>query len=73
MTCIKVDSGWTICTSPFYRLRLNDGRYVFMAWHRYCGPTFYRGSEEQREIEEWWKDLPICRAVEWFTGRGNRA
>lgn len=25
-----------------YRLRLNDGRYIYMTWHPYCGPTFFR-------------------------------
>lgn len=62
-----------ICFSPFYRLRLSDGRYVFMAWHNYCGPTFYHDRAEKREIENWWEDEEICTALDWFQERGNKA
>jgi hypothetical protein len=62
-----------ISISPQYRLRLLDGRYVYMAWHNYCGPEFYHDKHENRLYEDWWKDPLICRALEWFQGRGCTA
>lgn len=56
-----------------YRLRLNDGRYIYMAWHRYCGPAIFRDKFEKREIEDWYEDKQICDAVEWFVNRGKKA
>lgn len=56
-----------------YRLRLNDGRYIFMTWHPYCGPTFFRDKYESRWIEYWYEDKQICDAVEWFVNRGKKA
>lgn len=72
MTCIRIPGG-VVCVSPFFRLPLADGRRIFMGWHSYCGPTFYRDRDEQREIIEWWNDPLICAALEWFIGRGHRA
>lgn len=72
MTCIH-HRGTIICVSPFYRLPLSDGRRVFMDWHWFGGPTFYRDRAERRVIEDWWDDPLICAALDWFTGRGNRA
>jgi hypothetical protein len=68
MPCTRFGST-IICTSPFYRLRLLDGRYVFMEWHDYLGPTFWRDRRQTREIEEWWRDALMCRALEWFMRR----
>lgn len=56
-----------------YRLRLNDGRYIYMTWHPYCGPTFFRDKYESRWIEDWYEDKQICDAVEWFVNRGKKA
>ncbi len=56
-----------------HRLRTPDGGYVFLSWHPYLGPDFYRDWECRREIKEWWKQPGICRALNWFTGRGERA
>jgi hypothetical protein len=72
MTCIRM-RGMIVCISPFYRLRLLDGRYVFMEWHRYLGPTLYKDKHCRKEITEWYKDELMCRAVEWFQARGCRA
>lgn len=72
MTCTY--TGWGIvCTSPFYRLPLADGRRIFMDWHNYCGPTFYHDRASRREVADWWEDSLICAALGWFQGRGNRA
>lgn len=58
---------------PMYPLRLSDGRRVFMEWHEYCGPTFYRDRRCTRWIDDWWKDARICRALDWFVKRGKIA
>lgn len=58
---------------PSYRLRLDDGTYVFMAWHWYCGPTFYRDKAERREIDDWHENPLICAALDWFINRGKKA
>lgn len=70
MTCIRIPGGFACCY-PDYRLRLNDGGYVFMAWHNYCGPTFYKDKLMTREINKWWDNKLICDALDWFTGRGE--
>ena len=64
--------GW-VCFSPFYRLRLEDGTCVFMDWHSYCGPTFYRDRAQNRPIEDWYEFPLICKALDWFVERGHRA
>ena len=59
--------------SPSYRLRLEDGRYVFMSWHHYSGPFFYKDRFETREIVHWYEDPLMVKAVNWFIKRGNKA
>jgi hypothetical protein len=56
-----------------HRLRTDDGGYVYMTWHRYCGPEFYQDRECNREIVEWWAVPALDRALSWFIGRGERA
>lgn len=78
MGCIHglTDSGAVIhiCGfSPCYRLPLLDGRRVYMEWHSYLGPSFFYDRDRNRMIDDWWKDCLICRALEWFQGRGERA
>ena len=72
MTCLKYGNGF-VCVQPHYRLRLDDGGYVFMSWHSYCGPEFYKDKYERDVINNWWEDPLICKALEWFQGRGNKA
>ena len=62
-----------ITTTSQYRLRLLDGRYIYMDWHDYLGPTFYLDKYEQRTVIDWWNDDLICEALDWFQSRGNRA
>jgi hypothetical protein len=62
-----------MCYSPVFRLRLEDGRHVWMDWHDYCGPAFYRDRYFRREIENWYDDPQICNALGWFIGRGKVA
>lgn len=56
-----------------YRLRLSDGRHVYMEWHKVLGPTLYRDRLCSREIEDWWEDDAICDAIVWFQKRGHKA
>lgn len=72
MTCIH-HRGFIICMSPWHRLRLADGRYVFLDWHSYLGPTFYIDRAARREIEDWHDDMLICEALTWFVNRGEKA
>lgn len=62
-----------VCHNRFFRLRLDDGRHVFMEWAAVGGPWFYRDRAMLREIPEWWEDMAICRALDWFFERGKRA
>lgn len=62
-----------IAFSKAYRLRLEDGTYVFMAWHWFCGPTFYHDRAERRIYDEWYENPQVCRALEWFIKRGKKA
>lgn len=56
-----------------FRLRTSDGGYVFLLWHRYLGPLFYRDADCDREIEHWHESDPIVDALGWFVGRGEVA
>lgn len=72
MTCIRIEHGF-ICGSPFFRLPLADGTRVFMSWHNYLGPIFFRDRYERREIENWYENPRIIEALDWFCNRGHRA
>ncbi len=72
MSCIHF-AGGIICMSPFFRLRLADGRCVFMEWHSYLGPTIYRDRACSRQIDDWYDDVLICEALTWFVNRGEKA
>lgn len=72
MTCIRTNWGF-LCINLVYRLRLADGRRVFMMWHSYCGPTFYRDAACNREIDNWWDSKLIVDQLGWFVNRGKLA
>lgn len=72
MTCHHIGNA-IVCTQPAYRLPLADGRRIWMEWHHYCGPTFYRDRGLMRMIAEWDLDPLICKALDWFMSRGQRA
>lgn len=72
MSCTRL-RGAIICHSPSYRLRLADGTCVFMSWHHFCGPVFYRDRAETREINDWYENPLIEAALDWFIERGQRA
>lgn len=72
MTCVRIEHGF-ICGSPTYRLPLRDGTRVYMSWHNYLGPIFFRDRAETREIQDWYDNPLIIEALDWFTGRGNKA
>lgn len=63
-----------ICGVPLlFRLPLADGGRLFMEWHNYHGPTFFRDRQCVREIQDWWDNPLICDALDWFCKRGNKA
>lgn len=66
--CIRCVSG-----RPVFRLPLASGGRVYMEWHSYFGPSFFRDQACQREIETWYLDPEICAALEWFQQRGKVA
>jgi hypothetical protein len=72
MPCIRF-GGAIVCVSPNFRLPLEDGRRVFMEWHSYLGPTFFHDRARSCINETWYEDPLICKALDWFTGRGCRA
>lgn len=74
MTC-KVYPKMIVCnhTAGTYRLPLSNGLRVYMDWHMYLGPIFFRDKMCTREIEEWYNDESICEALDWFQKRGNKA
>jgi hypothetical protein len=75
VSCTRLRSGGFICqiTNGFYRLRLADGTCVFMSWHHYLGPVFFRDRDERREIQDWYDNKLICDQLDWFIERGKRA
>lgn len=72
MTCVTIPCG-VVCMSPQFRLRLLDGRYVYMTWNNYGGPLFSLDRDEKRIIDWWHEDEYLCKAVDWFVNRGKRA
>jgi len=73
MTCTIVFGG-VICTNTnHYKLRISDGRRVFIEWHEHCGPVVYVDKAMNRELENWWEDNLVCSAINWFVGRGCKA
>ena len=72
MTCLNFGTG-ILCYNPIYKLRLEDGRHVWMEWHSFFGPSFYRDRFFMREIQDWYDDPVICQALDWFIRRGKIA
>ena len=72
MTCVRIPNG-IICFTPEYRLRLADGTCVFMSWHNFCGPEFYKDKAMNRLYDNWWDNPLIEDALNWFIGRGEIA
>ena len=66
--CISCVTGHRV-----FRLPLASGGRVFMEWHRYFGPSFWRDRACTREIETWYEVPEICDALEWFQARGKVA
>lgn len=72
MPCMRIGNA-IVTYSDNYRLRLADGTCVYMDWHDYCGPTFFKDRDGERMIEDWWENQLIVDALDWFTGRGHKA
>ena len=56
-----------------WRLPLASGGRVFMEFHSFTGPYFFRDHACQREIELWHEVPEICDALDWFVKRGKVA
>lgn len=56
-----------------WRLPLASGGRVYMEFHRYFGPSFFRDRACVREIEDWYTCAEICTALDWFIARGKVA
>ena len=56
-----------------WRLPLASGGRVFMEFHSFTGPYFFRDHACEREIEDWYEDAEIVAALDWFCARGKRA
>ena len=56
-----------------WRLPLSSGGRVFMEFHNFTGPYFFRDRACAREIEGWYEDAEIVQALDWFIARGKRA
>ena len=68
-----VVKGFRLKYSFPFRLRLADGTCIFMLWHNYCGPQFFKDKECNRILDDWWENDLINTALDWFINRGNRA
>lgn len=55
------------------RLPLASGGRVFMEFHSFTGPYFFRDHACTREIEDWFEDQEIVDALDWFINRGKVA
>lgn len=56
-----------------WRLPLASGGRVFMEFHSFTGPYFFRDRACQREIENWYDVPEIVAALDWFIKRGKVA
>lgn len=56
-----------------WRLPLASGGRVYMEFHSYFGPSFFRDRACRREIDEWYTNPEICAALDWFCKRGKVA
>lgn len=74
MSCI-ISPNMIVCnhTVGTYRLLLADVTRVYMDWHEYLGPTFFKDRHCIRKIEDWYDNPLICDALDWFQERGNKA
>ena len=73
MPCIRAGTSIICFSAGWYRLRLRGGGYVFMEWHRYLGPIFFKDRAGEREVTFWWENEEICEALDWFQNRGYLA
>ena len=72
MACVRIQNGF-ICRCNYHKLRLQDGNRVFMHWHCYLGPVFYKDKDMVRQIDDWDERPLIVNAFNWFLNRGERS
>ena len=71
MTCTKFGDV-IVCTNPFGRIKLGN-RYIWIDYHAYCGPAFYRDSKMEKPYEPADENDPVWAAFEaWLTKQGSK-
>ena len=70
MPCIPIPSGGFVCTSNWGRLKLVN-KYIWVEYHRYCGPTFWRDANCNDVYEPTDENDPIWPLFDrWIKKRG---
>lgn len=75
MTCDCLGGFCLTLLPPLVRLRTSDGGYLYLEWHEYLGPTFYRDRQRTRELSVTGlvdEDDPAWAAFDWWHSRGKR-
>lgn len=62
MTCIPFGSA-IVCVSPSARLKVGN-RYVWMDFHEYCGPSFWRDSAMSKVYDPADENDPVWDAFD---------
>jgi len=61
--------GWNINHANIHKLKLDDGRFIFMLWMGIQGPVFYEDEDVQVDILNWHNDPLIVLALKRFEKR----
>lgn len=70
MPCIPIPSGGFVCTNHWGRLKLGN-KYVWVEFHRYCGPIFWKDQNATNEYVPKDEHDPIWPLFEkWIDKRG---
>lgn len=72
MSCIRIPNG-IICVPKIQKLRVADGRHIWVENHYWSGLMVFQDRHCIREYQNWWEDPLISQAITWFTSRGDRA
>jgi len=58
MACIPITNFGFICTNTFGRLHVGN-KYVWVEYHHYCGPTFYKDYNCTKPYDPDYKNDPV--------------
>lgn len=67
MTCKRIPNG-IVCGNfdPANKFVLEDGRIVYMEWHNFMGPMFFKDADCTEDIIEWYDDPMICAKLDEY-------